>query len=276
MIGNGPDLPAPGPLHRTALVTGGAGVLGHAVATQLARGGCRVAILDIGEGAEERAAALPGGIGFTCDVGDPAALGSAYAAVRAELGPPAVVVHCAGVAPIAPFLEVDVATFSEALDVNLTAGFTLYQLAARELVAAGLAGRFITIASISGARAGFGRTAYGTSKAAAIHLVKQIALELGPYGITANVVAPGPVDTPLSRGAHTAEMRADYVRTIPMARFGEAKEVANAVAYFASEDAAYVTGQTLFVDGGYMASGMGVTLAQSTAAVRRPKVRSSS
>ena len=97
----------------------------------------------------------------------------------------------------------------------------------------------------------------------------QISLELGPYGITANSVAPGPVDTPFSRANHTAEQRADYQRTIPLVRFGEAGEVAHAVEFLADDAAGYISGQTLFVDGGYMAAGMGVTIAQSAAAIRR-------
>lgn len=268
-MSNGSPYLAPGPLPKTALVTGGAGVLGYAVAKRLAADGNRVAILDIGEAVPERATDLPDGLGFSCDVADPAGLTQTYGEVVRRMGTVGIVVHCAGVAPIAPFLDVDRASFTQALDVNLTAGFTIFQLAARDLVEAGCSGRFVMIASISGSRAGFGRVAYGTSKAGAMHLMHQIALELGPYGITANSVSPGPVDTPLARLAQTAEMRADYVRTIPMARFGEEDEVAHACAFFATEAASYISGQTLYVDGGYMASGMGVTMAQSAAAVRR-------
>lgn len=190
-------------------------------------------------------------------------------------GPVGVVVHAAGVAPVAPFLDTERETFERAIAVNLTAGFTLFRLVARDLVEMGAAGRLVGIASISGARAGFGRAAYGTAKAGLIHLVGQIAMELGPYGITANAVAPGPVDTPLAREAHTAEMRADYMRTIPMARFGEPEEVAHAAAFLAHEESGYITGQTLFVDGGYMVAGMGVSIAQSAAAVRRNAPRPS-
>ncbi|RAI00449.1 hypothetical protein DLJ53_14360 [Acuticoccus sediminis] len=273
MIGNGALHIRPGVLPRTALVTGGAGVLGFAVARRLAADGNRVAIIDIGKDTPERAGELPEGIGITCDVANTVELVDAYRRVRDEMGPVGIVVHCAGIAPIAPFLDMDLASFAKSFEVNVVGGFTVFQLAARDLVNEGLSGRFIMIASIAGMRAGFGRTAYGTSKAAGIHLMKQLALELGPYGITANAVSPGPVDTPMSRDSHTAEMRADYARTIPMARYGEEDETANAVSFFASPDAGYVSGQTLSVDGGYLASGTGVPIAQSAAAVRRAPPR---
>jgi NAD(P)-dependent dehydrogenase (short-subunit alcohol dehydrogenase family) len=265
----------PGPVPATALVTGGAGILGLAIARRLSAQGRRLVLLDSSPAAAERARALPDAVGLTCDVADEEALRGAYREAVRAAGPVGVVVHAAGVAPVAPFLDTDRETFERAMAVNLTAGFTVFRLAARDLVEMGCAGRLVAVASISGARAGFGRCAYGTAKAGVIHLVGQIAMELGPYGITANAVAPGPVDTPLAREAHTAEMRADYMRTIPMGRYGEPEEVAHAAAFLANEDSSYITGQTLFVDGGYMVAGMGVSIAQSAAAVRRNEPRPS-
>ena len=253
---------------RTVLVTGGAGALGFAIAERLGNDRT-VALIDIGDNVAERAAALPDGFGLSCDLADSAALTTAYRTVFDRMGPVGVVIHAAGIARVDPFLDADRATFEHALAINVTAAFEIYRLAGVDLVADGSAGRFISIASVSGARAGFGRTSYGTSKAALMHLMSQISLELGPYGITANSVAPGPVDTPFSRANHTAEQRADYQRTIPLVRFGEAEEVAHAVEFLAADEAGYISGQTLFVDGGYMAAGMGVTIAQSAAAIRR-------
>lgn len=258
-----------GPVPPTALITGGAGALGFAIAERLTADGRRVAIVDKGPAVAERARALDGAVGLSCDLSKRAQLRGAFQAASEELGTIGIVVHCAGIAPLSPFLDTDCELFEHALGVNLLAGFSFYKLAARQLVAAGCGGRMLAITSISGARAGFGRTAYGTSKAALGHLVAQMALELGPYGITANAIAPGPVDTPLSRGAHTAEARADYLRTIPQGRYGTEAEIAAAAAFLTGEEAGYVNGQTLFVDGGYMASGMGVSMAQSVAAVRR-------
>lgn len=266
MIG---DVPPIAPVPRTALVTGGAGSLGFAIAERLAGEGRRVALLDQGQRVGERAAALEGAVPVVCDVADEAALEAAYREVAAAFGPIGVVVHAAGIAPTAPFLDTDRGTFERTMAVNLTAAFSLFQCAARDLIAAGCGGRFISIASISGARAGFARAAYGTSKAGLIHLTGQMALELGPYGITANAIAPGPVDTPLARAAHTAETRAEYVRAIPVGRYGEEADVAHAAVFLAADASAYVSGHTLFVDGGYMASGIGVSIAQSAAAIRR-------
>ena len=116
-------------------------------------------------------------------------------------------------------------------------------------------GRIINIASTSGIRAGTLRTGYGTSKAALIGLTRQMAVELAVHGITANAVAPGPIETPLARN-HSPAAREAYLRQVPMKRYGSPEEVASAVAYFASEEAAYVTGQTLAVDGGFVVAGM--------------------
>lgn len=268
MIGNGQMVPPPGPLPATALITGAAGAMGLEIVRVLAPGRT-LALVDIGDNVEACAAEFPGAHGFVCDLGNADAVREVYHAAFDRIGPIGVIVHCAAIVPVAPFLDTERSSFETALNVNLLSAFDLFRLGARDLVAHGLAGRFVSIASISGARAGYGRTAYGTSKAALIHLCGQMALELGPYGITANVIAPGPVDTPLSRAAHTAEARADYQRTIPMARYGEPFEVARAVSFLTSEDASYISGQTLYVDGGYMAAGMGVSIAQSAAAIRR-------
>ncbi|MEO1104966.1 MAG: SDR family NAD(P)-dependent oxidoreductase, partial [Pseudomonadota bacterium] len=191
MMNHGLPLPDPGPLPKTALITGGAGALGFEIAKSLADH--QIAIIDIGDTVEARAAELPDALGLSCDLGEPDALHNAYLTAFDRYGPFGVVVHAAGIAPVAPFLDTDRAAFTNSLNVNLTSAFDIFRLAARDLVMHGKSGRLIAIASISGARAGYARTAYGTAKAGLIHLTGQIALELGPYGITANAVAPGPV-----------------------------------------------------------------------------------
>ncbi len=271
MMGNNTPVAKPGPLPPTALITGGAGAMGLEIARVIGPGK-RVALVDIDPAVHEAAASLPDAIAFSGDLSDAEVVREVYRGAFDALGPIGIVVHCAGIAPVAPFLETDRAMFQETLAVNLLAGFEIFRLAALDLVTYGRAGRFVAISSISGARAGYARTAYGTAKAAQIHLAGQMALELGPYGITANTVAPGPIDTALSRERHTAEARADYQRTIPMARYGEASEVARAVAFLTAEESSYISGHTLFVDGGYMAAGMGVSTAQSAAAIRRVQV----
>jgi len=117
-------------------------------------------------------------------------------------------------------------------------------------------GRIINIASVAGMRAvGVGRTGYGTSKAAVIGLTRQIAVELAEYGITANAIAPGPVDTPMTRVLHSPEFRQAYTSAIPMHRYGTVAEIAASVAYLASDGAGYVSGIVIPVDGGFLASG---------------------
>jgi NAD(P)-dependent dehydrogenase (short-subunit alcohol dehydrogenase family) len=117
-------------------------------------------------------------------------------------------------------------------------------------------GRIVNVASVAGIRAvGTGRTAYGTSKGAVIALTRQMAVELAEHGVTANAVAPGPVDTPMTRELHTERFRQEYCNAIPMNRYGTPGEIAAAVMYLVSEDAAYTSGVTLPVDGGFLASG---------------------
>ena len=117
-------------------------------------------------------------------------------------------------------------------------------------------GRIINIASVAGMRSvGSGRTAYGTSKAALIGLTRQIASELAEHGITANAVAPGPVDTPLTKVLHSEQFRGAYTAAIPMKRYGAPEEIASLVSFLASEHAGYITGAAIPVDGGFMAAG---------------------
>jgi NAD(P)-dependent dehydrogenase (short-subunit alcohol dehydrogenase family) len=119
-------------------------------------------------------------------------------------------------------------------------------------------GAVVNIASISGLRASALRVAYGTSKAAVIHLTKQQSVELGNLGIRVNAIAPGPVDTDMAKKVHSAAIRADYADAIPLARYGTPEEIAQAVGFLCSQAASYINGQTLAVDGGFDAAGIGL------------------
>ena len=127
-------------------------------------------------------------------------------------------------------------------------------------------GAVVNIASISGLRASTLRVAYGTSKAALIHLTKQYAVELGNVGIRVNVIAPGPVETEMSKLVHSVAIRSDYYDTIPLGRYGTTEEMANAVGFLCSENASFINGQVIAVDGGFDAAGVGLpTLRRSMA-----------
>ena len=189
------------------------------------------------------------------DVGQAESIAAAFLAVEKKFGRCDVLVNCAGIAKVFPFLEFPLENFAATMNVNVTGTFLCSQYAARLMVKSKW-GRIVNIASVAGMRAvGTGRTAYGTSKGAVISLTRQMAVELAEFGITANAVAPGPVDTPMTQALHTAKFREEYSRAIPMNRYGTTSEVASAILYLVSDEAAYVSGIVMPVDGGFLASG---------------------
>ncbi len=245
---------------RVAIVTGAAAGLGLAIARELAERGAAVLLADRDEKRVEAAAAELGGTGarvraIAADVGVPGDVDAMVETAIRDLGRLDILVSNAGIGDLAPFLEASLEHWERVLQVNLTGVFLCGQAAARHMARHG-GGRIVNIASISGMLAGTGRAAYGTSKAAVIHLTRQMALELGPLGITVNAVAPGPIDTTMARAAHTPQTRAAYLARIPLHRYGLPEEVAAAVAYLCSDAAGYVNGQVLAVDGGFVISGV--------------------
>mgnify|MGYP006276910555 CR=1 FL=1 len=245
---------------RIAVVTGGAKGIGAEVCRSLAQRGNKVWIADLDlSQAKALAAELAqhGGRAqaIALDVGQPESVAQAFAAIDAEDHRCDVLVNSAGIAKVFPFLDFPLANFVDTLNINVTGTLLCAQHAARLMVRHRW-GRIVNIASVAGLRAvGTGRTAYGTSKGAVVALTRQMAVELAEHGITANAVCPGPVDTPMTQALHTAQFREEYAKAIPMERYGTPQEIAAAVLYLASEEAAYTTGIALPVDGGFLASG---------------------
>jgi len=234
--------------------------IGEAVAQRLAGLGHHVFIADRNQPAAEATAERLRAEGHhvsavVMDVGQAASITAAFAQIEASKGRCDMLVNSAGVATVAPFIDFSLEEFERTMAINVTGTLLCCQHAARLMMRHGW-GRIVNIASVAGMRAvGKGRTAYGTSKGAVIALTRQMAVELADHGITANAVCPGPVDTPLTQQLHSEQFRQEYSKAIPMNRYGSVVEIAAAVQYLVSEEAAYVTGIAMPVDGGFLASG---------------------
>jgi NAD(P)-dependent dehydrogenase (short-subunit alcohol dehydrogenase family) len=251
-------------VQKAALITGAARGIGLATARRFLADGWRVALLDIDKETLDRSfAALRGAhgaeavIALCCDVADAAGVVAALGTVARKFGRLDALVNNAGIAIFKPILDVSYEDWSRVLAVNLTGPFLCTQAAAPLMRDCG-GGAIVNITSISGLRASTLRTAYGTSKAGLAHLTQQQAIELASLGIRVNAVAPGPVDTAMAQAVHTPEIRAAYHDAIPLNRYGLESELAEAIFFLCSERASYITGQTLAVDGGFEATGIGL------------------
>ena len=192
-----------------------------------------------------------------CNVADPAEVDAAAAAVLARWGRVDALVNNAGVAVFKPVLETSFAEWRQVMATNLDGVFLCSQ-AFGAVMKAQQSGAIVNIASISGLRASTLRVAYGTSKAAIIHLTKQYAVELGNFGVRVNAVCPGPVETEMAKQVHSPAIRADYYDAVPLGRYGTPEEMAELVGFLCSKAASYVNGQALANDGGFDAAGVGL------------------
>jgi NAD(P)-dependent dehydrogenase (short-subunit alcohol dehydrogenase family) len=246
---------------KIALVTGSARGIGLAAAARFLDDGWHVAMLDIlGDTLRAAVRMLDRGdavLPIEADVSDPMAVRDAVQEAHRQFGRIDALVNNAGIAVFKPMLDVTLEEWQRVLAVNLTAPFLMTQAVAPIMRDQG-GGAIVNITSISGLRASTLRVAYGTSKAGLAHLTKQQAAELAQYGIRVNAVAPGPVDTAMARAVHTPEIRADYHDHIPLNRYGLESELANAIRFLCSDEASYITGQVLAVDGGFDAVGVGL------------------
>lgn len=243
---------------KTAIVTGAARGIGLATTRLFLAEGRRVAMIDRDTEALMAAAADlgPNALAVDCDVSVPAQVAAMAAGVAAAFGRIDALVNNAGVADFRPMGETGFEIWRRVMETNLDGVFLTSQAVIPHLKKT--RGAIVNIASISGLRASTLRVAYGTSKAAVIHLTRQQAAELGEWGVRANCVAPGPVDTKLALAVHTPAIRAAYHDAIPLNRYGSETEIAEVIAFLCSDRASYVTGQTIASDGGFDATGVGL------------------
>jgi 3-oxoacyl-[acyl-carrier protein] reductase len=244
---------------RVALVTGGGSPrgIGRSIGAALLAAGARVALLDLdAEGTRRNAGELGGEVlGVAADVTDPASTGRAVEEVRARLGPVDILVNSAGLTRSRPLWEVPLEEFDQLMAVNVRGGFICLQAVLGGMRERGW-GRIIWLSSVAGKQGGgiFGSTHYAASKAAVIGLCQGAARELGPFGITSNAIAPGLTLTGMVASASSPELEAEInarvSATVPLRRAAEPEDVAAAALFLASEEAGYITGEVLDVNGG--------------------------
>lgn len=253
-----------------AVVTGAARGIGLASATWFLDQGYRVALID--KDAETLAHAFKSlarpeeVLALHCDVSFPDQVSEAAKTVWERWGRVDALVNNAGIAVFKPCLDTSFEEWRAVLGTNLDGAFLCTQAFA-PLMIRGAGGAIVNIASISGLRASTLRVAYGSSKAALIHLTKQFAVELGTQGVRVNAIAPGPVETEMAKLVHSVAIRQDYHDVIPLNRYGTTEEMAQTIGFLCSPAASYINGQVLAVDGGFEAAGVGLpTLRKAQAA----------
>ena len=234
-------------MSRSVLVTGGNRGIGLAIARAFAAAGDKVAVTHRGSGAP------PGLFGVVCDVTDAAAVDAAFTAAEAQHGTVEVLVANAGITDDTLLLRMSEESFTRVLDANLTGAYRVAKRAAPGMLRA-RRGRMIFVSSVVAFAGSPGQANYGASKAGMLGLARAIARELGSRSITANVIAPGFIDSDMTAAVSDAR-KAEILTGIPLGRYGTVDEVAGAAVFLASDAAAYVNGAVLPVDGGL---GMGI------------------
>ncbi|MBX2823747.1 MAG: SDR family oxidoreductase [Gammaproteobacteria bacterium] len=236
-----------------ALVTGGARGIGYACAEAIAADGARIVLADIDEAGVQEAAARLGqqAVGYGCDTAEPDQILKLFERMEAEVGVASILVNNAGIAKPADFFDTSVEEFKAVIDVNLVGVFCASQRAARAMIDNKIAGSIINMSSINAQVAIPTIASYCASKGGVMQLTKSSSLALAPHGIRVNAVGPGSIDTAMlaSVNANPEAMKMVMSRT-PLGRLGAPSEIGDVVAFLASDKASYITGETIYVDGG--------------------------
>jgi NAD(P)-dependent dehydrogenase (short-subunit alcohol dehydrogenase family) len=235
-----------------ALVTGGAQGIGHACAEALAGDGFKIILADINADVEDVALKLgQEASGFVCDMSDPEQISDMFDRIAADHGPVSALVNNAGISEPGDFLDYDIATFQKVIGTNLTGAFAALQRAARMMIDAGIEGAIVNMSSINAQVAIPAIPAYCASKGGVMQLTKSAALALAPHNVRVNAVGPGSIDTAMMAAVNASP---DAMKTImsrtPLKRVGTPSEIADVVAFLISGKASYITGETIYVDGG--------------------------
>jgi 3-oxoacyl-[acyl-carrier protein] reductase len=227
---------------RTVLVTGGNRGIGLSIAQAFLKQGDRVAITHRGSGAPE------GMLGVTCDITDGEQVDAAFTTIEAELGPVEVLVANAGITDDTLLMRMSEESFTKVVDTNLTGAWRCAKRATTKMVRARF-GRMIFVSSVVGLMGGAGQVNYAASKAGLVGIARSITRELGTRNITANVVAPGFIETDMT-AVLSDDLKAQYLKQIPAGRMAHPDEVAAAITWLASDAAGYISGAVIPVDGG--------------------------
>jgi NAD(P)-dependent dehydrogenase (short-subunit alcohol dehydrogenase family) len=236
---------------QVAIVTGGAQGIGLAIGRLLAEQGARIVVIDQNPEVAQIAGGLGNGsYGLAVDVRDDAAVRAAVDEIAGDNGRIDILVNNVGIAPIAPATELTVGQWDATFGINLRATFMLAQATGRHMIGRRY-GRIVSLASQAALVALEGHIAYSASKAGVIAMSKVLALEWGPYGVTANTISPTVVNTAMGREVWAGERGVAFRAKIPVGRFGEVEEIAHAVLYLVSGAAGLINGENLVIDGGY-------------------------
>ena len=239
---------------KRAIVTGGGSGIGRATVMRLVEEGCTVGIFDIDEAGAKATAALCGAHAYHTDITDRASVERSAAAFDGDVGPPDLLANVAGWDRMMSFLDTDTAFWDKIIGINLYGPLHMHHVVVRGMATRGF-GRVVNVASDAGRVGSSGEAVYSACKGGIIAFTKTMARELARRGVTLNVLCPGPTDTPLfdaikADSPNAAKIGDALARAVPMRRIGTPEDYPGTIAFLLSDDAAYITGQTISVSGG--------------------------